>query len=316
MFDIILVGGGPANLTAAIYGLRANKKVAMFEKLAVGGQQTLTFGIENYPGFKKIDGPELTEKMLEQALSLGLELIYEDVISYSLSGEVKSVFTHKNEYKAKTIILGLGASVKELNCENEKKFLGKGVSYCATCDGNFFRGKDVVIVGGGNTSLQDAIYLAGVCKKVFLIHRRDEFRGNEITVGKINELAKDKSHFELVLSSEVRKINGSEYVESVEVFNRKTEKTTTLKVEGLFIAVGRKPDTEPFQGVLDLDKKGYIITDQNMMTSIPGVFAVGDIRNTPLRQIVTACADGAIASTMANEYIYNINNEPEKAKIR
>ena len=303
MFDVLIVGGGPAALTAAIYSRRAGKSVLVVERMVPGGQIALTNTVENYPGIKKTDGMTLATMMFEHAQSLGTQFVFSDVLEFSLEGKVKQIRTHEGTFEGKVIILCLGASAKQLNLENEKKFLGRGVSYCATCDGNFFKDKVVAIVGGGNTSLEDSIYLSNLAKKVYLIHRRDEFKGDRILVEQLQaETSKPNSKIEVLYNSHVTKISGTDKLESITIENCVTKQSEELALDGLFIAIGRKPDTELLEGV-ELDKNGYIITNEKMETNIPGVYAAGDVRQKQLRQIITACSDGAIASVNTNEYI-------------
>ena len=304
LYDVLIVGGGPAGLTAAIYSLRAGKKVLLVERMVPGGQIAYTKTVENYTGIKKIDGAELSEMMFDHAKSFGLEVVFSDVLDFDIEGEIKKIRTHNGTFEGKTIILCLGASAKQLNLPNEKKFMGRGVSYCATCDGNFFKGKTVAIVGGGSSSLEDALHLSTLAKKVYLIHRRDEFRGEQILASKIFALAKDEnSALETVLSSAVDAISGTDKLESITVKNLKTGELRDLNVDALFIAIGRKPDTEMLVDKIELDGSGYIITNEKMETSLAGVYAAGDVRQKQLRQIVTAASDGAIASINTNEYI-------------
>lgn len=303
VYDIIIVGGGPAGLTSAIYGLRAGKKVLVIERFMPGGQVALTKEIKNYPGYESIDGFVLATNMFNQATSLGMELITSDVLDYEFNGEIKKVKTYEGTFEGKTVILCLGASAKELELENEKRFLGRGVSYCATCDGNFFKDKTVAVVGGGNTAFEDVIYLSNLAKKVYLIHRRDAFRGDYASLEKLNTLAKDNSKLEYVLNSTIVNLCGTEKLESIKVENKLTKEIQTLDVEGVFVAIGRKPDTDLVKDKISLDDKGYIITDADMKTNIDGVYAAGDVRQKTLRQIVTACSDGAIAVLSALTYL-------------
>ncbi|MBQ3493800.1 MAG: thioredoxin-disulfide reductase [Clostridia bacterium] len=301
MYDTIIVGGGPCGLTAAIYLARANKKVLVLEKFAVGGQMAQTFNIENYPGEMKIDGFVLAENMQKQCKALGVQFKYEEVVSCELNADLKKVSTHKNLYEAKTVLICTGAYAKQLGAKNEKQFVGKGVSYCATCDGNFFKNKEVAVVGGGNTALEDCLYLADIAKKVYLIHRRDEFRGDAISVEKVKKL-QEQGKVEFVTSSVLEEVSGQDNVEKIMVKNLKSDAVNDLEVQGVFIAVGRKPDTG-FVSQLELDEFGYIKTNQDMQTNLKGVFAGGDVRNTNFRQIVTACSDGAVASVSIIKYL-------------
>lgn len=302
MYDIIIIGGGPAGLTASIYALRAKKSVLLIERYAPGGQVAQTGKIENYPGFKSIDGLELSNLMFEQASDLGLETIYTDVIKYDLLGKVKKVETYDGTFECKAVVLALGAVARQLDVENEKKFIGKGISYCATCDGNFFKDKNVAVVGGGNTSFEDCLYLADIVNKIYLIHRRDEFRGDKHTLLKLKEFEK-VGKIEFVLNSVVKVLNGEDKLTSVVVENKIDKTLREIPVDGLFVAIGRRPDTSLIQDIITLDENGYIITDENMRTNIDGVYAVGDVRQKRLRQIVTACSDGAISAVDIIDYI-------------
>lgn len=302
MYDIIIVGGGPAGLTASIYALRAKKSVLLIEKFSPGGQVVQTGKIENYPGFKSIEGAELSRLMFEQASDLGLEVVYSDILNYDITGKIKKVKTYEGEFEAKTIILALGAVARQLDVENEKKFVGKGISYCATCDGNFFKDKVVAVVGGGNTSFEDCLYLSDIVKKIYLIHRRDEFRGDAHTLEKLKTLALN-GKIEFVLNSVVKELKGEEKLNSILVENKISKEIREIKVDGLFVAIGRQPDTALLKDIITLDKNGYIITDENMRTNVDGVYAIGDVREKRLRQIVTACSDGAIASVDIIDYI-------------
>lgn len=302
MYDIIIIGGGPAGLTASIYALRAKKSVLLIERYAPGGQVAQTGKIENYPGFKSIDGLELSNLMFEQASDLGLETIYTDVIKYDLLGKVKKVETYDGTFECKAVVLALGAVARQLDVENEKKFIGRGISYCATCDGNFFKDKNVAVVGGGNTSFEDCLYLADIVNKIYLIHRRDEFRGDKHTLLKLKEFEK-VGKIEFVLNSVVKALNGEDKLTSVVVENKIDKTLREIFVDGLFVAIGRRPDTSLIQDIITLDENGYIITDENMRTNIDGVYAVGDVRQKRLRQIVTACSDGAISAVDIIDYI-------------
>lgn len=296
MYDIIIIGAGPAGLTSAIYGAQANKSVLVLEKMGAGGQTANINLITNYPGFKEINGYELSERMKDQATALGATFKREEVVSVSLNGEIKKIKTHKEEYECKAVIIATGAFAKPLEVENEKEFLGKGLSYCATCDGNFFKNKVVAVVGGGNSSMDDCLYLENIAKKIYVIHRREEFKATEYLFNRVKELADNNGKIEFLTNCTVSKIIGdNDKITAVEVFNKKQNKTNILNVDGLFVAIGRKPDTEIFAGELNLSENGFIETNSSMQTNIKNVYAVGDVRNTNLRQIVTACADGAIA---------------------
>lgn len=303
MYDVIIIGGGPAGLTAGIYSCRAGLKTLIIERLMPGGQVGLTSKVENYPGFISIDGVELAMKMHEHATSVGCEFEFGEVISLDINGKIKTIKTHTKEYQSKTVLLCLGASAKQLNVKGEKSFLGKGLSYCATCDGSLYKDKTVAIVGGGNTSLEDCIYLSGIVKKVYLIHRRDTFRGQETLVKTLNATNLANNNIQQVLNSRVTEIIGKDKIEGIEIENLVNNQTEKIDIDGLFVAIGRKPDTEIISNIVNLDENGYIITDEKMKTNIDGVFACGDVRQKKLRQIVTACSDGAIAGISAFEYI-------------
>lgn len=304
VYDLIIIGGGPAGLTAGIYALRAGLKTLLIERLAPGGQMTITSKVENYPGFESITGPELSNLMFEQAVKLGLEVEFSDVLEYHLDGEIKKIKTYTGEREAKTVILALGASAKQLAVENEKKFIGRGISYCATCDGNFFKGKKVAVVGGGNTSLEDCIYLSGIAEKIYLIHRRSTFNGENKSVEIVESLAQGENpKIEKILNSTVKKLLGDTKLEGIIVEDKITGQERQLDVEGLFVAIGRKPDTELLKDIINLDENGYIVTNEKLETNIKGIFAAGDVRQKRVRQIVTATSDGAISALSAHEFI-------------
>ncbi len=295
IYDTIIVGGGPAGLTAAIYLKRANADILVLERNIPGGQMVNTPLIENYPGFSKIDGVELSLAMKNQVESLGVEIMQTDVLDYELDKVIKTLKIYNGTLKAKTIILALGASSKQVECNGEQKFIGRGVSYCATCDGALYSGKTVAVVGGGNSAFTDCLYLANMCKKVYLIHRRDAFRADKVLEAQVRNLEKT-GKVEFVLNSTVSEINGNTNVESITITNKLTNKNKSLSVSAIFVAIGRTPDTLLLNGKINLTDGGYIKTDENMLTSVPGVFAAGDCREKNFRQIVTATSDGAIAS--------------------
>ena len=304
LYDVLIVGGGPAGMTAAIYAKRAGKSVLIIERMMPGGQVAITKEVENYPGVTNVDGFTLSGMMADHVTSLGIEFVFSDALEFDIEGKIKKVRTHEGTFEGKTIILCLGGSAKQLNLANEKKFLGRGVSYCATCDGNFFRGKTVAIVGGGSSSLEDSLFLSNLVKTVYVIHRRDHFTGEKVLVDRLKEVDKDDTDpVELVLNSRVVEINGDDKVREIVVENLKTKEIKKLEVDALFIAIGRKPDTDLLIGKVDLDEKGYIIVNKKMETNIPGVYAAGDVIPKQFRQIVTACNDGCIAALNTNEYI-------------
>ena len=300
MYDIIIVGAGPAGLTAAIYVCRASKKVLVLEAKSYGGQIINTLDIQNYPVEPHISGFDFATKIYNQAKDLGAEVKFEKVINLVLNEKEKQVVTTKNTYQSKTIILATGADNRKLGLENEDELVGKGVSYCATCDGAFYKNKKVAVVGGGNTALEDSLYLADIAEDVYLIHRRDEFRGEEKL---INDL-KTKSNVHFIYNSNVTKLIANEKLESIEITNKTGEKSI-IEVSGLFIAVGRIPENQNFASLINLDEKGYVIATEDCHTNMEGVFVAGDNRVKSLRQLVTATSDGAIAATEAVKYINN-----------
>lgn len=300
MYDIIIIGAGPAGMTAAIYGKRALKSVLILEAITYGGQIINTLDIENYPVEAHISGFDFATKLYNQVIDLGAEIKYEKVTEIIDKNEYKEVMTSKNTYQAKTIIIATGADNRKLGLENESDLIGKGISYCATCDGNFFKKKDVAVVGGGNTALEDALYLSSIANKVYLIHRRDQFRGDQSVVEKL----KEQDNVEFVYNSNVTKLIADESLASIEVTN-KDGSTKNIPVKGLFIAIGKVPENENFKNLINVDEAGYIIADESCHTNIPGIFVAGDTRNKELRQLVTATADGAIAATEAVKYLNN-----------
>ena len=299
MYDVAILGSGPAGMTAAIYACRAGLSTVVIERMMPGGQMGETPEIDNYPGFENISGFELSAKMAEQAKKLGAEVKTCTVNEIELSGFANVIKTSSCDIEAKTVILALGASHRQLGVPGEEKYRGLGVSYCATCDGNFFRGREVCVVGGGNTALEDALYLANICPRVYLIHRRDSFRGFDTLARQVSET----ENITLVLDSVVESIDGDERVSSVSVKNVKTGEKTQIMLSGCFIAVGSVPNTELVSEKIKLTQSGHIDAGEDTVTNLPGVFAAGDIREKVSYQIVTACADGAVAAHMAGVYI-------------
>ncbi len=298
MYDVIIIGAGPAGLTSALYLLRANKKVLLLEAKNYGGQIINANKIENYPGIESISGFDFANNLFNQVKKLGVEIKYETVLKIN---EDKKVITNKNEYQSKAIIIATGASNRKLNIPNENKYLSKGVSYCATCDGPFYKNKIVAVVGGGNTALEDALYLSNIAQKVYLIHRREEFRGES----KYLEELKKKSNVEFILNSNIISIDGNEYLENITIKDQENN-INKLNIDGLFIAIGQTPQNEIFNNIVSLDEKGYIITNNEVCTNIDGIFVAGDNHVKDLRQLTTAVSDGSIAATKA---IININKK-------
>ena len=300
LYEIVIIGGGPAGLTAGIYGSRSKRDTLIIEKLLPGGQVGLTDLVENYPGFPDgIDGPDLVKRMEEQAKKFGTEILTDEIIDISLTGDVKEIVGRNGVYKAKTVIIASGAEPRKLGVPGEKEFTGKGVSYCATCDGAFFEGQEIAVVGGGDTAVQEAIYLTQFAKKVTIIHRRDKLRASKI----LQERAFKNEKIEFLWDSVVTEIIGDKRVEKIKVKNVKTKEESIIEKNGIFIYIGLVPNTDYLKGKIKLSEDGYIITDENMKTDIEGVYAAGDIRKKSLRQIVTAVADGAQAAMSAVEYL-------------
>lgn len=300
MYDIIIVGAGPAGLTAAMYARRASKKVLVLEAKSYGGQIINTLDIENYPVAPHISGFDFATKLYEQAKELGAEIRFEKAIDIKDNGVSKHIETVNNTYEAKAVILATGSENKKLGIENEDELVGKGISYCATCDGAFYKNKDVAIQGGGNTALEDALYLSDIAKMVYLIHRRNEFRADASIINKV----KKKNNVKLIYNSVVTKLNANERLESIEITDNDGN-VSTIEVSGLFIAIGSIPETQNFKNVINLDDSGYIIAKEDCKTSVAGIYVAGDSRTKEVRQLVTATSDGAIAATAAIEYVNN-----------
>ena len=299
IYDVIIIGAGPAGLAAGIYGKRAGFDILILDTSSISGGQILnTYEIDNYPGFPGASGQEVADAMRQHCDKLGVEFARGRVTSIIDNGSTKDLVTKKNTYTAKSIIIATGASNKKLGCLGEEELSGMGVSYCATCDGAFFKEKQVAVVGGGDVALEDAIYLSRFCTKVYLIHRRDEFRGAKV----LQDQVKSTDNIEIIYDTVVNSINGTQSVESITVQNTKTDSSSELKVDGIFIAVGTVPNTQILSGLVQMDDKGYVIADETCKTSCPGVFVAGDVRTKPLRQVLTATADGANAITSIQKY--------------
>ena len=298
-YDVIIIGAGPAGLSAAIYSARAELKTLLIDKQGPGGQAATTHLVENYPGFSSISGPDLANNMYNQAMELGVELVIEEITDLSLEGEVKEIITDDGHYKGKTVIIATGVEPRLLNVAGESKFRGKGVSYCATCDGAFFKGKTVAVVGGGDSAVEEANFLTRFVEKLYIVHRRDELRATKI----VQNRAFKNPKIEFVYNSVIKEIQGENKVQELLVEDVHTKEQSKINVDGIFIYVGNNPNTGFLQEQIKLSEHGYIITNEDMATNLPGVFGAGDIRVKSLRQIVTAAADGAIASVMAEKYI-------------
>ena len=297
MYDVVIVGGGPAGLTAAIYAVRANKKVLVLEATACGGQIINTSKIENYPAAPDITGLEFGQTLQKQAEDLGVEIEFESVEKIIDNDISKLVITEDDQYKARSVIIACGTEPRRLGLENEDKYTGSGISYCATCDGSFYRNKVVAVNGGGNSALHEALYLSEIAEKVFLIHRRNEFRGSADLVEKI----KKKDNVELILNANIVGLNGDKKLKSITISHG--DKTEELALDGLFVSIGRIPKAKGLIDDLELTEGDYVKADESCTTNIPGVFVAGDVRSKEIRQLVTATSDGAIAAEAALKYI-------------
>ena len=300
IYDMIIVGGGPGGYTAALYGARAGLDVLLVERLSAGGQMNLTGQIDNYPGFPEgIDGFMLSMNMQQQAERFGAKSKYAEVLELQLNGDVKIVRTNEGEYSARTVVISTGANPRQLGVDREKEMIGRGVGYCAHCDGGFYRGKTVAVVGGGNSAAAEALHLSRIAKEVILIHRRDSLRATQIYHKPLMEAGNIRFQWD----SEVTELLGEELLEGIGVRNLKNGEVQNVEVQGLFVSIGRKPATDLVKDQLTLDQAGYIMAGESTKTNIPGVYAVGDVRTKELRQIVTAVADGAMAAHVAAEYL-------------
>ena len=301
MYDIIIIGAGPAGMTASIYARRALKKVLVLEAISYGGQIINTLDIENYPVESHISGFDFSTKLYNQAVELGAEFIFEKCIKVDKNDSSFEVFTTSSKYQCKSLIIATGADNRKLGLDKEVEFIGKGLSYCATCDGAFYKKRDVAVVGGGNTALEDALYLSNICNKVYLIHRRDEFRGDNSVVEKI----KGKTNIDIIYNSNVSKLIGDERLNAIEISNLDGSKKE-INVSGLFVAIGKIPENDIFKDIIEIDENGYILASEHCHTNIDGIFVAGDNRTKMLRQLVTATSDGAIAATEAIHYLENM----------
>ena len=306
-FDTVILGGGPAGLSAGIYAARATGNIAIVDVSMFGGQPSNYLELENYPAFPLVGGYDLMEKMEEHADKFGVNKFpMEEIQKIDLISTPKIIETLTHTFKAKSVIIATGAQPKKLGVKGEKEFLGRGVSYCAICDGAFYRDKTVAVVGGGNAALEEAMYLTKFATKVYVIHRRNEFRADKI----VQNLAFKNEKLEFVYDTVVNEINGEDTVKSLVIENVKTNETSTLNVDGIFPYIGFLPNTDLINGQVEQDSNGFIITDETMKTSIDGVFAAGDVRKTPLRQVITATSDGAVAAVYAGRYVESLANAP------
>lgn len=298
IIDVAIIGAGPGGMTAAVYAGRAGLKTVVFERATVGGQMAYTNELENFPGFEKTTGFDLAMLLDKQMRAFNATYMNEDIKEIKKSGDNFEITTSNGTYTALTVILALGASPRNLGLESEKRLRGSGVSYCATCDGNFYRGADVAVVGGGNTAFEDALFLANLCKKVYIIHRRDEFRAEKILQDRVAKT----ENIEIIANSVPVEITGKFEVDGIRIENKDKE-MRDIPVQGVFVAIGTVPNSDIVKDFVDLDNYGYIKTNKDMETSVHGVYAIGDVRDTVLRQVITACADGAIAAQSAGRVV-------------
>ncbi|MDY4670746.1 MAG: thioredoxin-disulfide reductase [Oliverpabstia sp.] len=304
LYDVIIIGSGPAGLTAGIYGRRAGLSTLVIEGNYIQGGQILnTYEVDNYPGLPGISGMDLADKMKDHMMAQGTDMLRARVTGITVEGDVKVVHTPKEEVRGKTVILAAGAVHRKLGVPGEEEFTGRGVSYCATCDGAFFRDKTVAVIGGGDVAVEDAIFLARACKKVYMIHRRDELRAAK----SLQETLFHTPQVEMCWNKTVSEIGGEQQVQWITVDSTTGEESIRLDVDGVFVAVGITPDTEFVKDLVQLDQGGYIVAGEDGKTSVPGIYAAGDIRTKPLRQIITAAADGANCITSVEEYLREIH---------
>ncbi len=301
--SIAIIGAGTAGLTAAIYVARAGKQAVVFEKQSYGGQIINTPHVENYPGISKVSGFDFATNLYNQAVDLGVEVRMEKVTGVQKQGKQVIVTTTKGEYEFGSLIIATGASHRKLGVEKEESLIGAGISYCATCDGMFFRGREVAVIGGGNTALLDANFLSNYCNKVYVVHRREEFRGENSLVKQLEE----KENVEFVLSSVVEELVGDSVLEGVKLRNTNTHEAKVLDVAGVFVAIGQAPDTKDFGELVSLDEGGYVIAGEDCKTSCEGIFVAGDCRTKQVRQLTTAAADGSVAALAACEYVATLS---------
>ena len=301
MFDLIIVGAGPAGLTAAIYARRADKSVLVLDKGTFGGQMTFSPKIENYPGYAQISGNELAEKLVSQAIELGAEIDMCEVLGVHKEGSFFCVTTDEGEFMASSVILATGAKHRLLGIEREEDFVGNGISFCAVCDGAFYAGKTVAVIGGGNSALQEAIMLSDGCQKVYVVQNLDFLTGEE----KLAEILRKRSNVEIIYGSVVESIHGDEVFGGIVIKNTASGEKTRLDLDGMFVAIGQVPENEQYKNVVTLSDRGYIVSDENCATETEGLFVAGDCRTKNIRQIATACGDGAVAALAACRYLDN-----------
>ena len=299
MYDIVIIGAGPAGLTAAVYARRAEKSVLVVEKETFGGQITHSPKVENYPGTLRMSGNEFAEKLVEQALALGADIELDEITSIEAGEKIKKVIGKNAVYEAKSVIIASGSKHRTLGAENEEMFVGAGVSYCAVCDGAFYKDREVAVIGGGNTALQEAVMLSELCKKVTLVQNLAFFTGEK----KLLDLLEKKENVEFITNSVVCAIDGDDSLSSIRIINTETKEEKTLFVDGIFVAIGQEPENEPFKAVSSLDDYGYIISGEECESGTEGIFVAGDCRTKRVRQIATAVADGAVAAVNACKFV-------------
>lgn len=298
MYDIIIVGAGPAGLTAAVYARRAGKSVLVLEKDTFGGQVTFSPKLENYPGFQEISGNELAQRMLEQAMALGAEIDM-DMVTEVLDGEVKTVVGETGRYEARSVIIAAGARHRRLNLPGEEEFIGNGISFCAVCDGAFYKDQHVAVIGGGNTALQEVVLLADICKKVTVVQNLAFLTGEE----KMVQLLQSKDNIEYIYNTVVTGYEGETSLQAIRLLNTENQATSRLKIDGIFLAIGTAPENDAYQKVAKLNEYGYIVSDESCQTGTPGIFVAGDCRTKAYRQVATAISDGAAAALNACRFL-------------
>lgn len=299
MYDIIIIGAGPAGLTAALYALRANKTVLLLEKASFGGQMTFSPKIENYPGYEEISGNELADKLFEQAVAQGAEFELEEVLSVKDNGNTKTVVTDSGEHESKAVIIATGAKHRLLGVKGEEDFVGNGISFCAVCDGAFYENKEVIVIGGGNSALQEAILLSDLCKKITVVQNLADFTGEK----KLVDILKSKSNVNFIFNTVVKEFTGDDELKGAIIANTETGEEKEITFDGAFVAIGLAPDNKAFENIAELDKYGYVASDEACLTKTAGIFTAGDCRTKRIRQITTATADGAVAALAACDYI-------------
>ena len=299
MYDIIIVGAGPAGMTACIYACQARKKVLLLEKSVYGGQIVIADKVKNYPGFEEISGYEYANKLYNQVKKFNPDIKFEEVLQINNNDDFKEIITSKNSYKSKTVIIATGSKNRKLGLNNEDNLIGKGISYCATCDGMFFKDKIVAIYGGGNNAIDEALYLSDIVNKLYVIYRGKEFKIDSINLEKL----KERKNVEFLLNSNIIDIVGKNSLESIIIKNNETNKENTLNLNGLFIAIGHIPVSSMCNNLVNTDKNGYIIANEDCLTNVEGIFTAGDVRIKSVRQLTTACSDGTVAALNAFKYI-------------